>query len=75
MPVICVRASHEPAVPSNIVTCERCGSDCWISKESGQRSLLTAMALGQPGVLCESCWQEEVGEPVPDHIPQGSEPN
>lgn len=56
MPVVVMRCQDGPAaVPSRVVTCSRCGCDCWLSKASGDATLALAREDGDGRVLCLSC--------------------
>lgn len=59
--VLVMRADEPPAVPSRMVKCRLCRSDCWISRETGMATILAALELAEAYVfLCETCFDELV---------------
>ncbi len=50
-------AMTDPQVPSGVVACCICGSDCWLSKETGP-TLIDAAIANDDGVafVCTTCF-------------------
>jgi hypothetical protein len=49
-------ADGEAAVPSDVVRCDACGQDCWLSKHSGAQTLALARLTGDSRKLCSHCF-------------------
>lgn len=66
MAALVMRCDEGPAwVPSRVVRCERCGTDCWLSLKTGNETLRLAIATGDPQINCMPCFEARVngGEP------------
>jgi len=56
MPALLLRCDQGPAaVPSDVVRCEGCGADCWLSQYSGPSVRALAAQTGDPRLLCGRC--------------------
>lgn len=56
MPVLVMRCEDGPAhVPSRVVTCAECLSDCWLSRYSGESTIEAARRSGDGRVFCVRC--------------------
>lgn len=58
VPVLVVRCGDhpKPPVPSKVVLCSLCDSDCWMSIYSGDSTLAVAASMGTPAIICTTCF-------------------
>jgi hypothetical protein len=59
VPVLVIRCTEKPAVPSHVVVCAVCGADCWLSDYSGAATMRLAEQLGSPEIVCEPCFESQ----------------
>lgn len=57
MPVLVIKTTEEPAVPSRVVQCSKCGEDCWESLETGDKNdELVILLEGKLSYTCVDCF-------------------